>query len=178
MSGGTTSDAAGPCDAPAPGHGHAENQREIARGRGIALMYSNWDTYVAQVAVSRRGEIRVHRLVCSVDCGIVVNPDTVKAQIEGGAIFGISGALHGEVTLENGRVQQSNFSDVLVLRIGAADGRIAGDRGAPRAQPRAPRRDRRAPGAAVTAPALANAVFAATGKRIRKLPLERHLRSA
>src|SRR5258708_40350771 len=75
-------------------------------------MYSGWDTYVAQVAevaVSDAGEVRVKRVVCAVDCGHVVNPDTVKAQIEGGAIFGITAALYGEITLKEGRVEQSNF---------------------------------------------------------------------
>jgi isoquinoline 1-oxidoreductase subunit beta len=146
------------------------------RGRGIALMYSGWDAYVAQVAevaVSKSGDVRVHRIVCAVDCGIVVNPDTVKAQIEGGVIFGISGALYGEVTLKNGRVEQSNFHDVRVLRINETpaievhlvrSGEAPGGIGEP--------------GTAVTAPAVANAVFAATGKRIRTLPLERQLRSA
>ena len=139
-------------------------------------MYSRWDTYVAQVAevaVSESGDVRVHRIVCAVDCGTVVNPDTVKAQIEGGVVFGIGGALYGEVTLKNGRVEQSNFHDVRVLRINETpaievhlvrNGEPPGGIGEP--------------GTAVTAPAVANAVFAATGKRIRKLPLERQLRSA
>jgi isoquinoline 1-oxidoreductase beta subunit len=144
------------------------------RGRGIALMYGGaWDTYVAQVAevsVSKSGEVRVHRVVCAVDCGTVVNPDIVKAQIEGGVIFGIGGALYGEVTLKNGRVEQSNFHDVRVLRINETpvievhlvrNGEAPGGIGEP--------------GTAVTAPALANAIFAATGKRIRKLPLENQL---
>src|SRR3989454_2743008 len=91
------------------------------RGRGIALMYAgHWGSYVAQVAevaVSPSGEVRVHRIVCAVDCGTVVNPDIVKAQIEGGVIFGIGGALWGEVTLKNGRVEQSNFHNVRVLRM-------------------------------------------------------------
>ncbi len=146
------------------------------RGRGIALMYSGWDTYlvaVAEVAVSPSGEVRVHRVVCAVDCGSIVNPDTVKAQIEGGVNFGIGGALWGEITLKNGRVEQSNFHNVRVLRINEApaidvhlvrNGEAPGGIGEP--------------GTAVTAPALANAVFAATGKRIRTLPLERQLRSA
>ena len=123
--------------------------------------------------VSKVGEIRVHRVVCAVDCGTIVNPDTVKAQIEGGIIFGISGALWGEVTLEHGRVQQSNFHDVRVLRMNespAVEVHLVRNREAPGGIGE--------PGTAVTAPALANAVFAATGKRIRKLPLEKQLRSA
>jgi CO/xanthine dehydrogenase Mo-binding subunit len=145
------------------------------RGRGVSLLYSGWGSYLAQVAevaVSKSGEVRVHRIVCAVDCGTVVNPDTVKAQIEGGIIFGIGGALYGEATLKNGRVEQSNFNNVRVVRINEApaievhlvrNGEAPGGIGEP--------------GTAVTAPALANAVFAATGKRIRKLPLERQLRS-
>jgi len=145
------------------------------RGRGVSLMYSAWDTYLAQVAeveVSKAGEVRVHRVVCAVDCGTVVNPDTVKAQIQGGVIFGISGALWGEVTLKNGRVQQSNYHDVRVMRINEAPAievHLVGNREKPGGMGE--------PGTAVTAPAIANAVFAATGKRIRKLPLERQLRS-
>src|SRR6266571_2670650 len=145
------------------------------RARGIALMYSGWQTYLAQVAevaVSESGEVRVHRIVCAVDCGTVVNPDIVKAQIEGGVIFGIGGALWGEVTPKNGRVEQSNFHDVRVLRMNespAIEVHLVRNVEAPGGIGE--------PGTAVTAPALANAVFAATGKRIRQLPLERHLRS-
>jgi CO/xanthine dehydrogenase Mo-binding subunit len=148
------------------------------RGRGIALMYGGaWGTYVAQVAelsVAPSGEVRVHRIVCAVDCGTVVNPDIVKAQMEGGVIFGISGALYGEVTLKNGRVEQSNFHDVRVLRMNETptiDVHLVRNFEAPGGMGE--------PGTAVTAPALANAVFAATGKRIRKLPLKAdQLRSA
>jgi isoquinoline 1-oxidoreductase beta subunit len=142
----------------------------------VSVLYSGWDSYlseVAEVEVSKAGEIRVHRIVCAVDCGTVVNPDTVKAQMEGGIIFGISGALWGEVTIEKGRVQQSNFHDVRTLRINEA----------PAIEVHLVRNFEKPggvgePGTAVTAPALANAVFAATGKRIRKLPLEKQLRSA
>jgi isoquinoline 1-oxidoreductase beta subunit len=146
------------------------------RGRGVSVLYSEWHSYLAEVAeveVSEAGEVRVHRVVCAVDCGTVVNPDTVKAQIESGIIFGISGALWGEVTVENGRVQQSNFNDVRVLRINEAPAievHLVRNLESPGGIGE--------PGTAVTAPAVANAVFAATGKRIRKLPLERALRSA
>src|SRR3989454_7734471 len=145
-------------------------------GRGVSVLYSGWDSYlseVAEVEVSKGGDVRVHRVVCAVDCGTVVNPDTVKAQMEGGIIFGISGALWGEVTIEKGRVQQSNFHDIRTLRINEA----------PAIEVHLVRNFEKPggigePGTAVTAPALANAVFAATGKRIRKLPLVRQLRSA
>src|SRR3989454_2726471 len=92
----------------------------VGHGRGVSLLYSGWNTYVAQVAeveVSKSGEVRVHRVVCAVDCGTVINPDTVKAQMEGGIVFGISGALWGEITLKNGRVEQSNFHNYRVLRM-------------------------------------------------------------
>src|SRR6266851_1279210 len=148
------------------------------RGRGVALMYGGfWGTYVAQVAelsVTPSGEVHVHRVVCAVDCGTVVNPDIVKAQIEGGVIFGIGGALWGEVTLKNGQVEQSNFHNVRVLRMNETptiDVHLVRNFEAPGGMGE--------PGTAVTAPALANAVFAATGKRIRKLPLKAdQLRSA
>jgi isoquinoline 1-oxidoreductase subunit beta len=139
------------------------------RGRGVSLLYSEWNTYLAQVAeveVSKTGELRVHRVVCAVDCGTVVNPDTVKAQIEGGIIFGISGALWGEITLKNGRVEQSNFTDYRVLRMNetpAIEVKLVRNGEAPGGIGEL--------GTASTAPALANAVFAATGKRLRQLPL-------
>jgi len=139
------------------------------RGRGVALMYSGWDTYVAQVAevaVSDAGDVRVQRIVCAVDCGTVVNPDIVKAQIEGGVVFGIGGALWGEITLKNGRVEQSNFNNYRTLRMNETpliEVHLVRNLEPPGGIGE--------PGTAVTAPALANAIFAATGKRIRKLPL-------
>jgi len=139
-------------------------------GRGVALLYSGWGTYLAQVAeveITGSGDVRVHRIVSAVDCGTIVNPDIVKAQIESGVVYGISAALWGEVTLKNGRVEQSNFHNYRVLRMNETppidvhlvrNGEAPGGIGEP--------------GTAVTAPALANAIFAATGKRLRKLPLQ------
>jgi isoquinoline 1-oxidoreductase beta subunit len=146
------------------------------QGRGVSFLYSGWDTYlvlVADVEVSKSGQVRVRRVVCAVDCGTVVNPDTVKAQMEGGIIFGISGALYGEVTLKNGRVEQSNFNDYRVLRMNEA----------PAIEVHLIRNNERPggigePATAATAPALANAIFAATGKRIRRLPLQKALQAS
>ena len=146
------------------------------RGRGVALLFSGWGSYLAEVAeveVSKAGELRVHRVVCAVDCGTVINPDTVTAQIEGGVNFGISAALWGEITLKNGRVEQSNFHNYRVLRMNEAptiEVHLMRNLEAPGGIGE--------PGTSITGPALANAVFAATGKRIRKLPLQAQFRSS
>ena len=139
-------------------------------GRGVSFLISGWGTYVAQIAevvVSKAGEVRVERVVCAVDCGIIVNPDTVKAQMEGGIIFGIGGALFGEITVTNGRVDQSNFHDVRVLRMNEAPAievHLVRSSEAPGGIGE--------PGTAAIAPAIGNAIFAVTGKRIRKLPFK------
>jgi isoquinoline 1-oxidoreductase beta subunit len=139
-------------------------------GRGVALLYSGWGTYLVQVAeveMTGSGKVRVHRIVCAVDCGRIVNPDIVRAQIESGVVYGISGALWGEVTLKNGRVEQSNFHNYRVLRMNEAppiEVHLVRNNEAPGGIGE--------PGTAATAPALGNAIFAATGKRIRKLPLQ------
>jgi CO/xanthine dehydrogenase Mo-binding subunit len=139
-------------------------------GRGVALLYSGWDTYVAQVAeveVTSSSEVRVRRIVCAVDCGTIVNPDIVKAQIQSGVVYGISGALWGQITLKSGRVEQSNFYDYRVLRMNetpAIEVHLVRNNEAPGGIGE--------PGTAATAPALANAIFAVTGKRLRKLPLQ------
>jgi len=138
------------------------------RGRGIATHFS-FDSYVGQVAevsVDKTGAVRVHRMVCAVDCGQVVNPDSVKAQMEGGIIFGLTAALKDEITLEGGRVQQRNFHDYPMLRMNEApeiEVYIVPSTENPTGVGE--------PGVPPVAPAVANAIFAATGKRVRKLPI-------
>lgn len=137
------------------------------RGRGIAV-HESFNTFVAQVAevtVAPDGSFTVDRVVCAVDCGIVINPDLVVAQMEGGIGYGLSAALSGAITITNGAVDQSNFHDYPVLRL-----------------PEMPRVEVHTvtssenpsgvgePATPVIAPAVANALFAATGKRLRKLP--------
>jgi isoquinoline 1-oxidoreductase subunit beta len=146
------------------------------RGRGVALLFSSWGTYLAQVAeveVTGSSDVRVRRIVCAVDCGQVVNPDIVKAQIESGVVYGISAALWGEVTLKDGRVEQSNFHNYRVLRINETppiEVHLVRNSEAPGGIGE--------PGTAVTAAALGNAIYAATGKRLRKLPLQPGLASS
>jgi isoquinoline 1-oxidoreductase beta subunit len=146
------------------------------RARGIATHFS-FDSYVAQVAevsVEKDGTVRVHRVVAAVDCGQTVNPDTVKAQLEGGIIFGLTAALKTEITLDRGRVQQRNFHDYPMLRMfesPAIEVYIVPSTEHPTGVGE--------PGVPPVAPAVANAIFAATGKRVRRLPIKAEdLRSA
>ena len=137
-------------------------------GRGIAGHFS-FDSYVAQVveaSVGKDGAVRVHRVVCAVDCGTVINPDTVKAQMEGGIIFGLTAALKTEITLKNGRVEQTNFHDYQMMRIFEAP-KIEVYIVPSTANPTGVGE----PGVPPVAPALANAIFACTGKRVRRLPI-------
>jgi isoquinoline 1-oxidoreductase beta subunit len=138
-------------------------------GRGVSVdqAMGSYMAQVADIAVAKDGTVRVERVVCAVDCGQIVNPDTVTAQMEGGIMFGIGGALYGEITIKNGRVEQRNFNDYRVLRIDEApvvevhlvkSGEEPGGIGEP--------------GTVAIAPAIGNAIFAATGKRIRKLPFK------
>jgi isoquinoline 1-oxidoreductase subunit beta len=144
--------------------------------RGIATHFS-FDSYVAQVAevsVDSDGTVHVHRVVAAVDCGRVVNPDTVKAQIEGGIVFGLTAALKTEITLDKGRVQQRNFHDYPMVRMfesPAIEVYIVLSSEKPTGVGE--------PGVPPVAPAVANAIFAATGKRVRRLPIKpEDLRSA
>jgi len=138
-------------------------------GRGVSLQFV-FGTYMAQVAeveVSMNGAVRVRRVVCAVDCGTVINPDTVQAQIQGAIIFGITAALHGEITLKDGRVEQTNFDTYRMLRMNEAPAievHIVGSSEPPGGMGE--------PGTSAIMPAVANAIFAATGKRLRKLPVD------
>jgi isoquinoline 1-oxidoreductase beta subunit len=140
------------------------------RGRGIAI-FECYDTIIGQVTevtVSRKGEVRVDRVVAAVDCGHVVNPGIVEAQIQSGVIYGLSAALYGEITIKDGAVEQSNFDTYDVVRLAdtpkievylaLSGGKKWGGIGEP--------------GTAATAPSVANAVFAATGIRVRSMPLK------
>jgi isoquinoline 1-oxidoreductase beta subunit len=138
------------------------------RARGVAV-HESFSSYVAQVAevsVDDAGGFRVERVVIAVDCGLAVNPDVVAAQMEGGMGFGLSAALMSEITLEGGAPSQSNFHDYQVLRLEhmpEVEVHIV-----PSAEPPTGVGE---PATPVIAPAVANALFAATGKRLRTLPL-------
>lgn len=140
--------------------------RKAGRGVSVQFAFGTYLAMVAEVSVGAEGDVRVDRVVCAVDCGQVVNPDTVVAQIESGVNFGITATLWNEITLDKGRVQQSNFSDYRMMRINEApriEVHIIGSSDSPGGIGE--------PGTSATAPALVNAVHAATGKRIRKLPV-------
>ena len=138
-------------------------------GRGVSVQHA-FATYMAQVAeveVSKDGAVRVRRVVCAVDCGTVVNPDTIRAQIQSAINFGITAALHGEITVKDGRVEQTNFDTYQMLRINEAPAievHIVQNFEPPGGMGEA--------GTSAIVPAVANAIFAATGKRLRKLPVD------
>jgi isoquinoline 1-oxidoreductase beta subunit len=138
-------------------------------GRGVSLQHA-FATYMAQVAeveVAKDGTVRVRRVVCAVDCGTVINPDTVEAQIQSAVMFGITAALYGEITLKDGRVEQTNFDTYQMLRINeapAVEVHIVQNFEPPGGMGEA--------GTSAIGPALANAIFAATGKRLRKMPVD------
>jgi len=146
------------------------------RHRGLAQImgFGSYVAACAEVSVSQDGKLRIHRIVAATDCGHAVNPQQIEAQVEGSFVYGLSAALYGGITLKDGRVEQTNFHDYPVLRIDEMpavetivmpSGGFWGGVGEPTI--------------AVAAPAVLNAIFAATGKRIRDLPLKNHsLKSA
>jgi isoquinoline 1-oxidoreductase beta subunit len=137
-----------------------------ALGIAVHESFGSFVSQAAEVSVKPDGTVRVHKVVCAIDCGKIVNPDTIKAQMEGGIVFGLSAALHGQITFAKGRVEQSNFHDYPVLRMNempAVEVHIVPSDEAPGGVGE--------PGVPPIAPAVANAIFAATKKRIRHLPI-------
>jgi isoquinoline 1-oxidoreductase beta subunit len=140
------------------------------RARGIAVMFSygSYAAEVAEVSLAADGKVRVHRVVCAVDTGFAANPDQIRAQMEGGIAYALTAALYGQITIDKGRVVQSNFHDYPILRIDEMprievhimeSGDFVGGAGEPGVPP--------------LAPAVCNAVFALTGKRVRRLPINK-----
>ena len=139
------------------------------RGRGVSLQnaFGSILAEVAEVEVTKDGSVRVHRVVCAMDCGTVVNPDTVEAQLQSGVMFGTTAAIYGEITIKNGRVEQSNFDTYQILRINeapAVEVHLVRSKEPPGGMGEN--------GVSAMVPAIANAIFAATGKRLRKMPID------
>jgi isoquinoline 1-oxidoreductase subunit beta len=141
--------------------------KRVGRGVSLQFVFGTYMAHVAEVEVAKDGAVRVRRVVCAVDCGTVVNPDTVQAQIQSAVIFGITAALYGEVTLKNGRVEQTNFDTYQMLRMNEAPAievYIVQNFEPPGGIGEC--------GTSAIVPAVANAIFAATGKRLRKMPID------
>jgi isoquinoline 1-oxidoreductase subunit beta len=145
------------------------NGQPVHRGLAQIMGFGSYVAACAEVSVSKAGELKVHRIVAATDCGHAVNPQQIEAQVEGSFAYGLSAALYGECTVKDGRMQQANFDTYPVLQMAAMpkvetivmpSGGFWGGVGEPTI--------------AVAAPAVLNAVFAATGKRIRELPLKQH----
>jgi isoquinoline 1-oxidoreductase beta subunit len=138
-------------------------------GRGISVQFAfgSYLSAVAEVEVAADGSVKVKRIVCAVDCGMYVNPDTIEAQVQGGTLFGLTAALHGSITFKDGRVEQSNFDSYLPMRIDEVpivETHLIKNAEAPGGIGEAP--------TAIVSAAVNNAIFAATGKRLRSLPFD------
>jgi CO/xanthine dehydrogenase Mo-binding subunit len=140
--------------------------------QGVAIM-DHWGlTHVAQIAeisVDNNDKLVIHKVYCAIDCGRVINPDNVKAQMEGGIIFGLSTGLYGEITIENGSVVQSNLHDYRLLKL----------KNVPEVETSIIESNKRPSGVGEygvppIAPAVTNAIFSLTGQRIRTLPINKH----
>ena len=145
-----------------PGKGHFQ---------GVAVMegYGTYMAQVAEISIGEDGKVKVHRIVSATDCGQVVNPDTVMAQVEGSIVFGLTSALWGEINVQKGRVQQTNFHNYRLARMNDVpriESYIVQSSAAPGGIGE--------PAVALVAPAICNAIYAATGKRLRSLPIARH----
>ena len=145
--------------------------KSLPKGQGMGLAvhesFGSWSAQVAQVTVSKNHEISIDKIVASVDCGTVINPDGVKAQMEGSIVYGLTSTLKGEITIEKGAVAQSNFHEFELLQMHEmpkVEVHIV-----PSLEPPGGAGE---PGLPPVAPAVANAIFNATGKRIRKLPIK------
>jgi isoquinoline 1-oxidoreductase beta subunit len=137
-----------------------------ARGVAVQFVFATYLAVVAEVEVSKEGAVRVRRVTCAVDCGIPVNPDTVQAQIQSAIVFGVTAALYGEITIRDGRVEQANFDSYQVMRMNETptiEVHIVQSSEPPGGMGEA--------GTSAIVPAVANAIFAATGKRLRKMPV-------
>ena len=135
------------------------------RGIAVAEAFRSYVAQVAEISIAD-GQVRVHRVVCAIDCGMIVNPDTIVAQMESGIVFGLTAALKGEISIANGRAVQGNFHDYPLLRLDECpdiEVYIVPSDQAPGGVGE--------PGTPPIAPAVANAVFAATGKPVRRLPI-------
>jgi isoquinoline 1-oxidoreductase subunit beta len=137
-----------------------------ALGAAVHFSFGSYVAEVAEVSVNEKGKVRVHRVVCAVDCGRIVNPDTIAAQMESGIIFGLTAALHGAITLKNGRIEQRNFDTYPLLRMIEApqiEVHIVSSTDPPGGIGE--------PGVPPIAPAVANGLFAISGARVRSLPM-------
>jgi len=144
-------------------------QPRVGSGVAIGTPFGTTICAMAEVAVTDQGEVRIRRAVVAVDCGVVVNPNTIEAQVEGGLLFGWTAALHGQVTFKDGTVEQSNFNNYRVLRLTDA---------VPTQVYTVPSSEAPTgigePPTCISGPCLANAIFGATGVRIRRLPIDRN----
>jgi isoquinoline 1-oxidoreductase beta subunit len=141
--------------------------KQVGRGVSLQFAFASYMAHIAEVEIGKNGAVRVRRVVCAVDCGTPVNPDTIRAQVQSGIIFGITAALYGKITVKNGRVEQTNFDSYQMLRMNEAPAievHIV--------QNNEPPGGIGETGTSCIPAAVTNAIFAATGKRLRQLPVD------